>query len=66
MRALATGLLLVCSLVAQASELAILATPTRATSFVVAKTGRLAGAICEAENYSFGRCPKAGCCEQLI
>jgi dipeptidyl aminopeptidase/acylaminoacyl peptidase len=47
MRAFAAGLMLVYSLRAQPSQLATLATPVRATSFVLAKTGRLAGAVCE-------------------
>jgi WD40 repeat protein len=46
-RALTAGLMLVCSLAAQPSELATLATSARATSFVMAKTGRMAGAVCE-------------------
>jgi WD40 repeat protein len=46
MRTLLTGLLLVCSLRAQPSELATLATPARPTSFVMSETGRLAGAVC--------------------
>ena len=39
--------MLVRSLLAQPSELATFATPASATSFVLAKTGRLAGAVCE-------------------
>jgi WD40 repeat protein len=47
MRAFAASVLLVGSLRAQPAEFATLATPARATSFVLAKTGRLAGAVCE-------------------
>ena len=47
MRAIAAGLMLVCSLRAQSSEWAALETPVPATSFVLAKSGRLAGAVCE-------------------
>jgi WD40 repeat protein len=47
MRACAAGLVLVCSLGAQPSEVATLATPARATLFVLAKTSGLAGAVCE-------------------
>ena len=47
MRAITAGLMLICSLRAQPSELAALATPATATSFVLAKSGRLGGAVCE-------------------
>jgi len=46
-RPFAAGLMLVGSLGAQPTEVATLATPAKATSFVLAKTGRLAGAVCE-------------------
>jgi WD40 repeat protein len=47
MRTWAAIVTLVCSLGAQPSEIATLATPSRATFFVLAKTGGLSGAVCE-------------------
>src|SRR3989442_1450469 len=47
MRAIAAALMLAGALRAQPSELATLATPVRATSFVLAKSGHLAGVVCE-------------------
>ena len=46
-RSLAAGFVLVFSLQAQPSEIATLAMPAKATSFVLAKTGRVAGVVCE-------------------
>ena len=58
MRLSAVGLMLVGSLAAQPSEVATLATPARATSFVVAKTGKLAGAVCGDEKLRLWTLPE--------
>jgi len=48
MRAFAAGVVLLCLLGKQPSEeVAVLATPAQATSFLLAKSGRLAGAVCD-------------------
>jgi len=58
MRRFAALLMFVGSLGAQPSEVATLSTPARATSFVVAKTGRLAGAVCGDEKLRLWTLPE--------
>lgn len=59
MRALVLGLMLAGPILAQPAEIATLATPAPASSFVLAKSGKLAAAVCEDQKLRVWTLPQA-------